>query len=116
VGLAPTWTSWGEGRLWIARGHTMTQIALTGSRRGRAITKVGLGLPTPLDGDIVDDTVWVGDNAGNLRGYDATSGGELGSWPLGITQPFVLAGHVGKLWTVDFQGTALEEIDPPTLR
>jgi len=116
VGNSATWTSWGDGRLWIARGHTMTQIGLTGAERGHAITKVGLGSPIPLDGDIVDGTLWVGDNAGNLRGYDAASGERLGKWPLGLTQPFVLAGYAGKLWTVDFQGTALMEIDPAGLR
>lgn len=116
VGYSPTWTSWGDGRLWIARGHTMTQIGLSGPRQGRAISRAGIGTAIPLDGDIVGGTVWVGDNAGKLHGYDARTGQQRGVWPLGLTQPFVLAGYAGKLWTVDFQGTALEEIDPAALR
>ena len=116
VGLTPTWTSWGDGRLWIARGTDMTQIGLSGGHRGRVVTTVGLGSATPLDGDIVDGRVWVGDNAGTLHGYDARTGHKIGAWPLGLSQPFVLAGYAGKLWTVDFQGTALAEIDPDLLR
>ena len=116
VGTTPTWTSWGDGRLWIARGHTMTQIGLSGAHPGRPVTKVATGVPVPLDGDIVDGTVWVGDSAGMLHGYEARTGRKLGAWPLGLLQPFVIAGYAGKLWTVDFQGTAFEEIDPAALR
>lgn len=112
VGSTPTWTSWGDGLLWISRGEAMVQIEASGAP-GTVVHTLGA---TPNDGDIVDGTVWVPDNSGNLRGFDESTGKRLGRWPLGLTQPFVLAGYAGKLWVVDFQGTALEEIDPTRLR
>jgi hypothetical protein len=69
----------------------------------------------PNDGDIVGTDVWVSDASGTLHEFDAGSGRSLGSWPLGLTDPFVLAGYAGRLWVVDFKGTRLDEIDPTKL-
>src|SRR3954452_22086989 len=115
VGHRPSWPSWGDGLLWISRGKGVEQIAVMGGSTGRPVKHVGF-TATPNDGDIVDGTVWIADNSGELRGVDARTGKKLGVWPLGLTNPFVLAGYAGKLWVVDFRGTALEEIDPAALR
>jgi hypothetical protein len=39
----------------------------------------------------------------------------LGRWDLKLTDPFVLAGYAGSLWTVDFMGTNLEQLNPAAL-
>jgi streptogramin lyase len=111
VGGSPSWTAWGDGRLWVSDASGIDDISL-GS--GRASRHVGLG-GKPNDGDIIGGDVWVTDTSGTLHEIDAASGRRLGAWPLGLNDPFVLAGYAGKLWTVDFMGTNLAEIDPARL-
>src|SRR4051794_29760844 len=106
----PSWTSWGSGRLWIANGTSMLEL----DDSGRVVSRVDLGA-TANDGDIVDGTVWVPDGGGSLHGI-GPDGTAVGSWPLQMTNPFVAAGWAGKLWVVDFKGTAVEEVDPTQLR
>jgi len=116
VGNVAAWTAWGEGQLWIAQGAaTFERIGVSGGQAGRVLQRQKLGA-VALDGDVIDGTVWVGDNLGRLHAFDATTGKKLGRWPLGLTNPFVLAAYAGKLWVVDFKGTALEELDPARLR
>ena len=59
-------------------------------------------------------TVWVPDGRGRLNGIGA-DGKVIGHWPLSMTMPFVVAGWAGKLWVVDFKGTAVEAVDPTLL-
>src|SRR3954453_9906621 len=105
----PSWTSWGAGRLWIANGTSMQELNDT----GRVVSRGDLGAPAN-DGDIVDGTVWVPDGGASLHEPEP-DGKVRGSWPLRMTNPFVLAGWAGKLWVVDFKGTAVEAIDPEKL-
>lgn len=112
----PTWTSWGDGLLWVAYNNSVAEVALKGHEPGRLIARRSIGTSIPLDGDIVDGMLWLPDSDGRLHGYDARTGDVVGTWPTGLSQPFVVAGYAGKLWTVDFDGTALEEIDPARLR
>ena len=116
VGTVAAWTAWGEGQLWIAQGMaSFDQIGVSGGQVGKVLQRQKLGA-VALDGDVNDGTVWVGDNLGRLHAFDAKTGKKLGRWRLGLTNPFVLAAYAGKLWVVDFKGTALEELDPARLR
>ena len=105
----PTWTSWGSSRLWVANGTSLMEIRPD----GRVGKTVDLGAPAN-DGDVVQGVVWVPDASGRLHeiGPDGTA---RGSWPLDMGNPFVVAGWAGKLWVVDFKGTAVEAIDPSRL-
>lgn len=111
LGDAPAWTAWGDGRLWVSDSDRIDEVNLITGRSDRHTTLSG----QPNDGDIVEGDIWVSDSSGQLHEVDATSGKRLGSWPLGLTDPFVLAGYTGKLWVVDFMGNNLEEIDPTKL-
>jgi YVTN family beta-propeller protein len=116
VGQMPAWTAWGDGQLWIAQGSASeARIGVSAGQAGKVLQRASTGA-IALDGDIVNGTVWVPDNSGELHAFDATTGNPLGHWRLGLTNPFVLAGYAGKLWVVDFKGTALEELDPTALR
>ena len=116
VGTIPAWTAWGDGQLWIAQGKSaFEKIGVTRQQAGKVLIRKNLGA-VALDGDIVNGTVWVGDNLGRLNAFTASTGRRLGRWETGLTNPFVLAGYAGKLWVVDFTGTALEELDPARLR
>lgn len=117
VGASGSWTSWGDGLLWISVGGAMKQINVSGRGAGRVVTTARApGAAMFNDGDIDGGRVYVPDNTGELRAYDAHTGARIGAWPTGLSNPFVLAGYLGKLWVVDFTGTALEEIDPSRLR
>ena len=111
AGDQPAWTSWGGGVLWVANGTQMLEID---PARGQVLRRRDLGA-TANDGDVVGRTVWVPDSAGNLDAI-AADGSLAGRWPLHMTQPFVLAQWAGKLWVVDFKGTAVEAVDPRLLR
>lgn len=111
IGGSPSWTAWGDGRLWVSNGTGIDDVAV-GS--GRASHRVGLS-GKPNDGDIVGGDVWVTDSSGTLHEVDASTGRKLGAWPLGLNDPFVLAGYAGELWVVDYMGTNLAEIDPAKL-
>ena len=106
----PSWTAWGSHRLWISNGTEVQQLDDT----GRVVSRVDLGAAAN-DGDIVVGTVWVPDAGGSLHEI-GPDGKQHGSWPLRMTNPFVVAGWSGALWVVDFKGTAVEEIDPAKLR
>jgi YVTN family beta-propeller protein len=112
VGITPTWTSWGDGALWVSDTGQIDRVDLATGHQDRRTALSG----QPNDGDIVGPDVWVSDSTGMLHEVDARSGKSLGSWPLGLTDPFVLAGYAGRLWVVDFKGTNLDEIDPTKLR
>jgi YVTN family beta-propeller protein len=105
----PSWTSWGGGRLWIANGMSMLEL----DDKGRVVSRVDLAAPAN-DGDIVAGDVWVPDGGGSLHEI-GPDGKARGAWPLQMTNPFVAAGWAGKLWVVDFKGTAVEEVDPAKL-
>jgi YVTN family beta-propeller protein len=112
LGTTPSWTAWGDGSLWVSDTDQIDQVDLATGRSERRVTLSG----QPNDGDIVGQEVWVSDASGTLHEVDIASGKSRGSWPLGLVDPFVLAGYSGKLWVVDFKGTRLEEIDPTKLR
>lgn len=112
LGSGPSWTAWGDGRLWVSETGQIDQVDVATGHSVRQVTLSG----QPNDGDIVGRDVWVSDASGTLHELDAVSGKPLGAWPLGLADPFVLAGYAGKLWVVDFKGTNLEEIDPTELR
>lgn len=117
VAASASWTSWGDGLLWISVGGAMKQIDVSRSGAGRVLRIARApGAALFNDGDIDGGRVYVPDNTGELRAYDARTGTRVGAWPTGLSNPFVLAGYAGKLWVVDFTGTALEEIDPARLR
>ncbi|MDQ1697228.1 MAG: hypothetical protein QOJ03_2581 [Frankiaceae bacterium] len=108
----PSWTAWGDGQLWVSDADQLVRIDPRSGRQLEAVPLAG----APNDGDVVNGVVWVPDANGELHEIDPKTGKQLGSWATGLTNPFVLAGWAGKLWTVDFRGTALEEIDPAALR
>jgi YVTN family beta-propeller protein len=106
LGDMPAWTAWGEGVVWVSDGTTLRSVDTMRTARFRDQLN---------DGDIVAGKVWVTDSAGALHEVDAVTGQVIGNWPLGLTDPFVLAGYQHSLWVVDFKGTKLDEIDPTLL-
>jgi YVTN family beta-propeller protein len=111
IGPQPAWTSWGSGRLWVSDLLRVEAIDPQTGRRDRSVKLSG----QPNDGDVVDGTLWVPDANGRLHGLDVTTGKLRGAWPLGLANPFVLAGWDGLLWVVDFKGTDLVVVDPERL-
>jgi YVTN family beta-propeller protein len=106
LGDMPAWTAWGDGKVWVSDGDVLRSIS--GMRTARFTDQLN-------DGDVAAGKVWVTDSAGALHEVDASTGQILGTWPLGLTEPFVLAAYQGSLWVVDFKGTKLDEIDPSLL-
>lgn len=112
LGFAPSWASWGSGGVWFSDTNGIDRVDLSTGRRADRVRTKGQA----NDGDIVGRTLWVTDSSGRLYEISRKDDRLLGSWPTGLGNPFVLVGYRGLLWTVDFQGTDVEAIDPAKLR
>jgi streptogramin lyase len=110
-GLSPSWASWGTGQAWFSDVRDIEQVDLRTCRRGKHVELSG----QLNDGDVVGGRLWIADAGGTLSAVSTKDGRRIGSWPIGLGNPFVLDGYRGKLWIVDYKGVLLEEVDPAAL-
>jgi len=112
VPLAPGigWTAYDDHDVWVGNGTTGTVTRVDGaSARVMATMTVG---PKPLDGDVLDGTVWVPDKNGSLYPVDIAANTVGPAVPADTANPFVVSGGDHLLWVVDFAGTDVVAIDP----
>jgi YVTN family beta-propeller protein len=104
------WTAYDETSVWVASGTSRTV-----SRIDAATNKVVATTPIdakPLDGDVVNGTVWFPGDDGRLYPLDPADNSVGPAVVSSVNNPFVIAGMDGEVWAVDYVGTDVVRIDP----
>lgn len=103
VPLNPTWTAWDDTHVWLS-DTPGGKVVVLDVRSGAVLGTADVG-GRPADGDVLDGVAWFPDrSSGEVVGVDAT-GKVVGRHQTGLTDPFVLDSHDGKLWVGEFGGT-----------
>ena len=113
TGSGAGWTAYDDTAVWVANGNDGT-VSKIDPATNIVVATVEVG-GKPLDGDVVDGTVWIPTKEGLLYPIDAGND-EIGTGVDATSaNPFVIAGLDGVVWAVDFLGTDVVRIDPAAL-
>ena len=104
------WTAYDETGVWVSNGNDGT-VSRIDPTTNAVVATMDVGTK-PLDGDVLDGTVWVPDRDGGLYPIDAETNSVGTPVESAAVNPFVVAAVEGVLWSVDFLGTDVIRIDP----
>lgn len=110
VGSEAGWTASTPDMLWVAAGPN-GEIARIDPRTNAVVGRATIGAKA-LDGDVVGDLVWFPTKGGAIYPLDPRTDAVGPALTRTTGNPFVVAGHEGAVWAVDYVGTDVVRIDP----
>jgi YVTN family beta-propeller protein len=116
VGGAPGWTAYDGPSVWIGNDadHVVERID---AESDRVVARVPLNTTSNInDGDALGGRVYFPTFDGTVHVIDERTNRETGAYRTGLDYVAGVAAYAGRLWLVDYRGTALEELDPTRMR
>ena len=104
-----SWTAYDEDTVWFSDPQSGSVTRIDAVTR-KVVTTVAVG-PSPLDGVVVDGSVYVPDRDGRIFRIDPATNKVTATLDSTTGNPFVITGAGGRLWAVDFVGTEVVSID-----